>query len=97
MVNRIDWRIVMMLVVVTLFGSLTASARGKNPCPHKPNYCYRIAWRGHGHIPWTTREDAQTILKAIRQGQYGFHDYWAERYTGRFRPVEKVNLENSEN
>jgi hypothetical protein len=91
-------RCIVTIAVVIFFGSLAAHARGNDLCPHKRfDHCYRVAWRGHEHTPWTTRENAQTILNTVRLSQNGFHDYWAERRVRRFRRARKVNLNNPEN
>jgi len=85
------------LIAVIAFGSPMASAHEKSQCKKTETACcYRVAWRGHHqHGQWTSQENAEAILKAVRmQISVNFRDYWMQAKKGcrikpSPRPVEK--------
>jgi hypothetical protein len=83
-------RMLMLVAFMATLGSLTATAaqQDKKPCKN-PNRCYRVAWVGHGHGAWTSKENAQSVLAAVRIGTQNGRLYWIERKGSRLGRAKK--------
>jgi hypothetical protein len=76
-------RLIVFTLLVITFGSPMASAREKSHCKKSETaYLYRVAWQYHQHNHWTSKDNADAVLKAVRQARsVSPTDYWLEMKT----------------